>query len=445
MSAKLLLVDDEPEILSLLEIIIESEFELEILKADSGNKAIEVLGANSDVSLIISDYNMDDGTGGDLFNKVKEDSSPKPFLLLSAGYIEDYPEFENFESVNSLNKFLEKPADEEDIFEFIKASLEGSEESSLLEETPYKRVRLRYYKEFFKRPSDLYIKLPSKKFVQIAKVENKDQMEILEHYLEKKVDFIYMPVENYKAFMEDFQNALSPEALDKAPPEKMIDLLGITYSVSKDDLKALGVSAMHTDLVNKSLGAVIKDLSGNKGLFDMLQKFFGREDYLVDHSVLNIYFTSYILGKLGWSNEQTLQQLAYASFFHDMTLEDNDLAKVDDPSAIEDSDSKKRILNHMEKGAELLDGLQGINHDARKIILDHHELPDGTGFPSGLNSSNLPPLSCAFILSHKIVEYLIENKFRTGNLASFLQGLQGVWDQGNFKRPFECARQILLS
>jgi response regulator RpfG family c-di-GMP phosphodiesterase len=443
----ILIVDDEPDILSLLEIIIESEFDHPILKARNVKEAQSIYQEADNLLMMISDYSMEFGTGGDLYNFNLQHRN-LPFVLMTAEFIDELPEFKDISTQNPLNTYLEKPADEEHILDAIRRvrKTAAPELGEIDEENKgLKRLQLIYFKQFYKNPSDLYIQLTSGKTIQIAKKENSDQTEIINHYIEKGVDYVLLPEKDYRNFLNDLKEALSPENLSDGPKEKVIDFMGLTYSLSREHVKALGVSSMHVDLVNQSLSLVVKELAQNKDIFDMLSSFCNRQDYLVDHSFLNIYFSSYILTKLGWANEQTMQQIAYAAFFHDLTLEDPELARIEDPDTIEDYRVQDLVIVHPEKSAELLDAIKGINFDARKIILDHHERPDGKGFPHGLTAQQLPPLSCTFLISHQIVDFLIDNQFRTTKLATFFQEMEGIWDQGNFKRPFECARQILLN
>ncbi|MCR9206007.1 MAG: hypothetical protein NXH75_15595, partial [Halobacteriovoraceae bacterium] len=216
------------------------------------------------------------------------------------------------------------------------------------------------------------------------------------------------------------------------------------FSVAQEHLEALSISKVHQNFFDTSLSRICTDLKSQKDLLSILKKMLHHDDYLSEHSILNIYFSSYMLSKLNWSTDQTLKQMLYASFYHDIEINDQELAKINRLEECTDTETQKIIKDHGNKAAKLIEKLPGMNHDAHKIILDHHERPDGTGFPLGLTAGNIPPLSCVFILSHEIVDFLIFNNFQTQLLATKIQEMERTWSTGNFKRPFECLRSILM-
>lgn len=103
---KILLVEDEVDLREIVAMVLESEVEnVEIFETASGNEALKFLSENQ-VDLIISDYTMFDGSGGDLFLKLIEMNNSIPFILLTGGYIDDYPEFKQSGSVDFLKVFI---------------------------------------------------------------------------------------------------------------------------------------------------------------------------------------------------------------------------------------------------------------------------------------------------------------------------------------------------
>lgn len=88
MEDKILLVDDNETIIEIMSLYVESFGDNEVLTATSGNSAIETLQNSSGVGLIISDFNMPDGTGGDLYTYVQKTLPNIPFILQTAEPLE---------------------------------------------------------------------------------------------------------------------------------------------------------------------------------------------------------------------------------------------------------------------------------------------------------------------------------------------------------------------
>ena len=81
--------------------------DLAIVKASNGLEAQEVLKENSDIKIILSDYSMPKANGGQLY-KFNTSETNLPFILMTAGSLDDYEEFNTFYKDNKLNAFLEK-------------------------------------------------------------------------------------------------------------------------------------------------------------------------------------------------------------------------------------------------------------------------------------------------------------------------------------------------
>lgn len=84
MALKILLCDDEIEILESLGFILSKEG-YDVLCASSGNKAVELL-KNVPVDLIICDFMMNDGNGEVVLNWARQNSLVRPgnFIFFSA-------------------------------------------------------------------------------------------------------------------------------------------------------------------------------------------------------------------------------------------------------------------------------------------------------------------------------------------------------------------------
>jgi YesN/AraC family two-component response regulator len=84
-SRKILIVDDEPSIISSLYSIISKNFNFDIHTASSGEEAISLLGENKkNYHLIISDYHMPNGSGLDLLKFIDSANIKSFFIMFSS-------------------------------------------------------------------------------------------------------------------------------------------------------------------------------------------------------------------------------------------------------------------------------------------------------------------------------------------------------------------------
>ncbi len=83
---KLMVVDDEPNNLDLLYRTFRRQFK--VFRAEGASVAMEILEAEGEMAVIISDQSMPDMTGIQFFRKIK-DSFPDTVRILLSGYAED--------------------------------------------------------------------------------------------------------------------------------------------------------------------------------------------------------------------------------------------------------------------------------------------------------------------------------------------------------------------
>ena len=159
-------------------------------------------------------------------------------------------------------------------------------------------------------------------------------------------------------------------------------------------------------------------------------------NYLKNHIEL-LCETICSVGKtLGWMTEGTLEKLIYVVYMHDVRFSKQPhLARIAD---LEEFNEKKKSLSTIEQmmylegpaySAMLAAEDIGNSPDVEKILIQQKEKPDGSGFPAGIRSHQLAPLSCLFILCHEFVDYiLVEPQW------SFREFV--VRSRPSFKRPY---------
>lgn len=113
---RILYVDDEQINLDVFKMAFRRKFD--ILIADSGEKALEILKNDPQVSFVISDVNMPQMDGYEFVNNVKSQNPEIPCLLVS-GY-EENEQSENAKEKGLIVDYLTKPYDSELLQKIVK-------------------------------------------------------------------------------------------------------------------------------------------------------------------------------------------------------------------------------------------------------------------------------------------------------------------------------------
>jgi hypothetical protein len=91
--------------------------------------------------------------------------------------------------------------------------------------------------------------------------------------------------------------------------------------------------------------------------------------------------------RLGLS-PQRLRSLAIGGLLHDMGKLSLPASILRKPTSLDD-DEFEEIKQHPERGRELLAELGGFDATVRRLVLDHHERLDGSGYPRGLTAGQM--------------------------------------------------------
>jgi CheY-like chemotaxis protein len=117
---KILIIDDEKEIIDILKLFINARYPNEILEAQSGNEAIKIMEKEkNNIALALVDWRMKDGNGAVVYNWLKERNFPFPYIMASTDSPETYPELSNLTIDNPKNSSLRKPFKKASIYECL--------------------------------------------------------------------------------------------------------------------------------------------------------------------------------------------------------------------------------------------------------------------------------------------------------------------------------------
>lgn len=122
---KILCVDDEPHALESLKCLLVNEGDFEILVAESGKKGLEVLTAENDIRMVISDYRMPEMTGVEFLHQVREQWPDTIRIVLSDNA--DTEAVGEALNLSQIDKFIPKPWNDEALLSTVTSALEHQE------------------------------------------------------------------------------------------------------------------------------------------------------------------------------------------------------------------------------------------------------------------------------------------------------------------------------
>ncbi len=122
---KILCVDDERNVLKSLRRLFMDEDDYEILLAESGEEALEILAEEEGIRLVISDYRMPGMNGVDFLSKVYE-GWPDTIRMVLSGYADTAAVVEAI-NLGRIYKFIPKPWNDEELKSAVAMALQHQE------------------------------------------------------------------------------------------------------------------------------------------------------------------------------------------------------------------------------------------------------------------------------------------------------------------------------
>jgi hypothetical protein len=118
-----------------------------------------------------------------------------------------------------------------------------------------------------------------------------------------------------------------------------------------------------------------------------------------------------LLGEALGLSRGRLRGLALGGLLHDIGKLGVPVAILQKPGAL-DAAERAAIERHPWLGAAMLDQLGGFGPDVRSLVLDHHERPDGRGYPRGLAASELSLDACILAVCDVFDALVSERPYR---------------------------------
>jgi hypothetical protein len=260
----------------------------------------------------------------------------------------------------------------------------------------------------------LYLKLSSTKMIKFANNSQDLGSERIEELRQRGVRHLYLDSQDFEKFLEklisDFEvfTGSGQEASDHA---KNIELIGLY-------LQNLGVSDKLCQKIDMAHQNMIKTLSSgprdDRALLGKLQEILNSAGPLAQHALITSYLCAQMIEHLTALPPSALEKLTQASLFCDMGHDDDDAFFITDINAPElaltpvSRALRKRAREDLQASLDIYKSTSLFNPDVARVIAQHHERPDGSGFPHGLQAKELTPLALVFIFCSSLAYQIIE-------------------------------------
>lgn len=437
----ILIAEDEELFRDLLMIAVEDVYAGEVIAAANAPKAIEISKSrNAAPEMLITDFEMQGGNGNLLANFVSTQWPSVPIVVVSSCAREEIEE-----SLPGETVFIDKLDAFAPLRNFIQNRFRAEKNSR-----NYIPIRLGILVEMMVLCSDFYLKLGENNYVRFLQKADLFLPEDAKKLIEKRVLNLHLAENDAPEFFASFQAILNGALKKTAPKPEELALMGAEFIDTTQKLaKSFGWTEEVVIAAQKSIAIAIKAVEAAPAILDLIVfKHMSSDTKGVEHVTITSLLACAIAQKLEWASEVTQTKLAMAALLHDLTVEDGVYQDVDtwNQRASDRGDcdpGTEQYRNHMKAAWEKIIQIPNLPPDLDQIIMQHHERPDGTGFPNGIGASRISPLSAVFIFAEDVALFLLGHEDAKGRARDFIKQRGALYETGVFRKIMKAFAQDL--
>lgn len=428
---KFLVVEDQEEIREIITMVIENVDSNPLIHESPTVKgAQDFLSSGVSYDLVICDYNLLDGVGGEVFKYLRNTQKSKiPFIFQTSRSLAEIIDYKEFYLHDSHNNYLQKPYHPRILESAIKQALGAL----VVQTSKYVRIRTPFFLRYDFTSADIFIRLSDEKYIKLLPKNSSFTPHEINRLIEKNVDYLYVSRQECQSSKKTprFIEFLSTKAEIKKDMQQRWEE---HFEVVKGILNSYGLNEFAFTRCKSAISIAQSYLDKkDQAVTKLIRGQFYKGNYLSDHALMIAIVANAIASELEWGVVNLEEKFIQAALFHDITLTHEMAQKEVDEMAQLLPEELVRYYSHPTNVVKLLRRSIGFSSDVEKIILEHHERPDGSGFPRKLKASAIHPLSAVFIVAHDFVTELYQTEFDTGYKQYILAKLSERFFEGSFK------------
>jgi HD-GYP domain-containing protein (c-di-GMP phosphodiesterase class II) len=436
----------DSEVRSMLAFKLDADFHLEVFGAQSPEEALRLLENMQGIQLLICRQMR--GQEG-LIEKLAQRKIKIACLVCHKGKLKKDPSLAEVRVMG----FIEEARIAEDIGKQIQDLIQSRTIIPEKAKIEYCSIDTNLLIRVSPLEADIYVRLSDKKFIKLFREGDQFNLEDLKRYShQKKVSQMYIKRSETVEFVQKLTRQLI-SILNRNPfdDKSSAEIAEQAHEVLRELTQRVGFTPEVQEAAKETVKLSMKIMGKSPRLAQILQRIQAEpKNYTSSHSMMVAQVACSIASGMEWHSESTFHKLTLAAFFHDFTLKNQELAAIQSLQELEETKShfsKEELAEfraHPAKAAELVRALTEVPPDVDAIVLQHHERPDASGFPRGIASARISPLSAVFIIAHDLVHFMIQagDQFQ---LDQFLTASDSWYAGANFRKVHQAIKKARLN
>jgi HD-GYP domain-containing protein (c-di-GMP phosphodiesterase class II) len=315
------------------------------------------------------------------------------------------------------------------------------EQKALVSGSPadFTPLKLRSFYLFKTIPTDAYVKLSDEKYMKVIQKETMYTQAQIQQLARRKVKELHLYRDQAILLLESSMVECIVFIQKQKEPRELLEIFIRSVSLIQSYMRILGISVSVTELTSRLIKRIGKIYAEVGDLKKLLKLFPFQKGDIAEKAILTAFFSEFMLDRIDFKAKASKDKLALAAIMCDCTLENEELATIvslhDQNLQLFAHDEKKQFEEHPIKASELAQLFTKIP-EVDFIIQQHHEMPDGSGFPSGINGQTITTVSAIFIIANNLSTYICKKGLNLENIQSGLNQMRDTHHKHQFRKPF---------
>lgn len=255
---------------------------------------------------------------------------------------------------------------------------------------------------------DLYINLSDRKFVRIVKKGQVFDDQRVENYVSHEITHLFITqsdyIEHASSQLELAEKIVQIAKIKKTESARKVICQSLARSVQTIalELYELEITPSAIERAKLICGYLANGLDSEYEpsiIFELVNSI---PHNLVKQSVAVSMIASILGHALGWKNIENIKTLAFGGLVHDIGFRDLPPHLSSIPKEDMSIEEEMKYIQHPILGASILKKIPGIAEEVIQITQQHHELPNGTGFPNSLSKHQIIPMAQIIFLADQL-------------------------------------------
>jgi hypothetical protein len=450
---KILFVSEIEKEVDIVRNITKKEFpKYDFVTAGNQQDVFDLLTYDGPFAIIIIDTHLKNENPSTMAENILEMFGNRAIIFCGEAHIISSRVKQELYQNQEMTFVYEKPFSADKFVTLLKKALVWIEEEKFensiveMEQKDFVSTKLRNFYLFKEIPFNAYIQLGRNKFILAITENTKFSQAEIRAFQRRGIKNLHIQKNEHLEFLESsIKKIISVLNGPNIPINNMIQIQVAGVMVTHQYLRSIGISDSIQELAEELFKSVKNVYTQIKDFSSFVMDFPFEHKDMSEQAILKIYFCLATCEKMKWNSDLGTRKLFLTGLIHDYCLQAEEMSYITNLEhpvfhSLDEQD-QEIFRSHITRAKEFASFYSGFN-DAEFIIEQHHELPDGTGFPQGVNAGKLPAISCIFILNSNFVTQLISIGITKNSIKNLFEHYLKDFNIGNFKEPLKGLRTV---